>query len=181
MVKNLPSKAGGTGSVPSWGTKIPYTSGQVNLNGATTEPMPSGVHMLQLESIVKVKVAQLCPTFVIPWTVQDWITFVIPGLYRNSPGQNTGVGSLSVLQGIFPTQGSSPGLPHCRQILYQPSTQGKPNKRVHALQQKIFYAATKTRCSKKKKKNKTPTTIELCYGLLCCLVYDPLSTPATVS
>ena len=37
----------------------------------------------------------------------------------NSPGQNTGVGSLSLLQGIFPTQGSNPGLPHCRQILYQ--------------------------------------------------------------
>ena len=36
-----------------------------------------------------------------------------------SPGQNTGVGSLSLLQGIFPTQGSNPGLPHCRQILYQ--------------------------------------------------------------
>ena len=54
---------------------------------------------------MKVKVAQLCLTFVIPWTVQDWITFVIPGLYRNSPGQNTGVGSLSVLQGIFPTRG----------------------------------------------------------------------------
>ena len=43
------------------------------------------------------------------------------GLYSpwNSPGQNTGVGSLSLLQGIFPTQGSNPGLPHCRQILYQ--------------------------------------------------------------
>ena len=42
------------------------------------------------------------------------------GLYKpwNSPGQNTGVGSLSLLQGIFPTQGSNPGLPHCRQILY---------------------------------------------------------------
>ena len=38
---------------------------------------------------------------------------------RNSPGKNTGVGSLSLLQGIFPTQGSNPGLPHCRQILYQ--------------------------------------------------------------
>ena len=38
---------------------------------------------------------------------------------RNSPGQNTGVGSLSLLQGIFPTQGSNPGFPHCRQILYQ--------------------------------------------------------------
>ena len=42
----------------------------------------------------------------------------------NSPGQNTGMGSLSLLQGIFPTQGSNPGLPHCRQILYQLSHQG---------------------------------------------------------
>ena len=43
------------------------------------------------------------------------------GLYSpwNSPGQNTGVGSLSLLQGIFSTQGSNPGLPHCRRILYQ--------------------------------------------------------------
>ena len=32
----------------------------------------------------------------------------------NSPGQNTGVGSLSLLQGLFPTQGSKPGVPHCR-------------------------------------------------------------------
>ena len=47
------------------------------------------------------------------------------GLYSpwNSPGQNTGVGSFSLLQGIFPTQGSNPGLPHCRQILYQLSHQ----------------------------------------------------------
>ena len=37
----------------------------------------------------------------------------------NSPGQNTGVGSLSLLQGIFPTQGSNPVLPHCRQVLYK--------------------------------------------------------------
>ena len=42
----------------------------------------------------------------------------------NSPGQNTGVGSLFLLQGIFPIQGSNPGLPHCRQILYQLSHQG---------------------------------------------------------
>ena len=39
-------------------------------------------------------------------------------------GKNTGVGSLSLLQGIFPTQGSNPGLPHCRQILYLPSHRG---------------------------------------------------------
>jgi len=54
------------------------------------------------------KVAQSCPTFCSPW---------------NSPGQ-TRVGSLSLLQRIFPTQGSNPGLPHCRQILYQLSHKG---------------------------------------------------------
>ena len=43
---------------------------------------------------------------------------------RNSPGQNTRVGSLSLLLGIFPTQESNPGLPHCRRILYQVSYQG---------------------------------------------------------
>ena len=50
------------------------------------------------------------------------------GLYSpwNSPGQNTGVGSLSLLQGIFPTQGLNPGLPHCRQVLYQLSHRGSP-------------------------------------------------------
>ena len=55
----------------------------------------------------------------------------------NSPGQNTGVSSLSLLQGIFPTQGLNPGLLHCRQILFffflqadslPAETQGKPNK-----------------------------------------------------
>ena len=44
----------------------------------------------------------------------------------NSPGQNTGVGSLLLLQGIFPTQGLNSGLPHCRWILYQLSYQGSP-------------------------------------------------------
>ena len=50
------------------------------------------------------------------------------GLYSpwNSPGQNTGVGSHSLLQGIFPTQGLNPGLPHCRWILYQLSHKGSP-------------------------------------------------------
>ena len=46
------------------------------------------------------------------------LTYYIYSLW-NSPGQNTRVGSLSLLQGIFPTQGSNPGLPHCSWILYQ--------------------------------------------------------------
>ena len=59
---------------------------------------------------VTVKVAQSCPTL---WDPH--------GLHcpRNSPGQNAGMGNLSLLQGIFPTQGSNPGLPNCRWILYQ--------------------------------------------------------------
>ena len=54
------------------------------------------------------------------------------GLYNpwNSPGQNTGVGSLSLLQQIFPTQESNQGLPHCKQFLFQLSFQGSP---IHSL------------------------------------------------
>ena len=50
------------------------------------------------------------------------------GLYSlwNSPGQNAGVGSLSLPQGIFPTQGSNPSLLHCRWVLYQLRHQGSP-------------------------------------------------------
>ena len=50
------------------------------------------------------------------------------GLYSpwNSLGQNTGVDSLSLLQGIFPTQGLNAGLLHCRQIVYQLSPKRSP-------------------------------------------------------
>ena len=54
------------------------------------------------------------------------------GLYSpwNSPGQHTGVGSLSLFQGIFPTQGSNPGVLHCRPIFffffYRLSHKGSP-------------------------------------------------------
>ena len=50
----------------------------------------------------------------------------LPGssVHRDSPDKNTGTGCHALLQGIFPTQGLNPGLPHCRQILYQLSYQG---------------------------------------------------------
>ena len=69
-----------------------------------------------LGSKVKVKVTQSCLTLCNTMDYSPW----------SSPGQNTGVGSLSLLQGIFPTQGSNPGLPHCGQILYQLSHKGSP-------------------------------------------------------
>ena len=44
----------------------------------------------------------------------------------NSPGQNTGVDSCFLLQGLFPTHGSNPGFSHCRWILYQLSHKRSP-------------------------------------------------------
>ena len=54
--------------------------------------------------------------FVTPWTIQS----------MEFSSQNTGVSSLSLLQGIFPTQGLNPSLPHYQQILYQLSHKGSP-------------------------------------------------------
>ena len=52
----------------------------------------------------------------------DSLAAEIPGKPKN-----TGVGSLSLLQVIFPPQGSNPGLLHCRWIIYQLSHQGSPD------------------------------------------------------
>ena len=64
----------------------------------------------------KVKFAQSCPSN----------SLGSRGLYSpwNSPGQSIRVGSLCLLQGIFPTQVLKPGLPHCRRILHQLSHKG---------------------------------------------------------
>ena len=67
------------------------------------------------ERKVKWKLFSHVRFFATPQTIQDY-----------SPGQNTGVDSLSLLQGIFPTQGLNPGLLHFRWILYQLSHKGSP-------------------------------------------------------
>ena len=84
---------------------------------------------------VKELVVQPCPCLCNP---MDWglpARFLCPGDFPgknarlrawNSPGKNTGVGSHSFLQGIFPTQASNPGLPHCKQILYHLTHQDSP-------------------------------------------------------
>ena len=66
---------------------------------------------------LKVKVTLSCPTLCDP------MVYIAHGILH---GQNTGVSSLSLLQGIFRTRGSNPGLPHCRRILYQLSHKGSP-------------------------------------------------------
>ena len=78
----------------------------------------------------KVKVAEWCPTLRPHGLYGPW----------NSPGQNTGVGSHSLLQGIFPTQGLNPALLHCRRILYQLSHKGSLTTGVGSLSllQQVF-------------------------------------------
>ena len=63
-----------------------------------------------------------------PWIAPRSPALQADSLLSEPPGKpmNTGVGSLSLLQGIFPTQESNQGLLHCRQILYQLSYQGSP-------------------------------------------------------
>ena len=75
---------------------------------------------------MKVKVAQFC------------LTLQRLGLYSpwNSLGQNTGVGSFSLLQEIFPTQGLNLGLLTCRYILYQLSHKG--SSRTHKCLALVF-------------------------------------------
>ena len=66
-------------------------------------------------------VAKSCPTLGNPWIVACQAP-----LSMGFSGENTGVGCHFLLQRIFPTQESNPGLLHCRQILYQLSYEGSP-------------------------------------------------------
>ena len=83
-----------------------------------THTHTSQLKWIELIWSIQSEITQLCPTHCNPMVsvYSPW----------NSPGKNTGVWSLSLLQGIFPTQGLNPGLPHCKQILYQLSHKGSP-------------------------------------------------------
>ena len=67
-------------------------------------------------------VAQSCPALDDPTDCSP------PGssVLGDAPDKNTGMSCYALLQGVFPTQGSKPGLPHCRWILYCLSYQGSP-------------------------------------------------------
>ena len=96
---------------------LPFSLFSHQLSHLIIKVMENLLKFLTKWSKVKVNVTQSCPTLCDPMDYNSpW----------NSPGQNTGVSSLSILQGIFPTQGLNPGLPHCRQILYQLSHNRSP-------------------------------------------------------
>ena len=100
-------------TVYSWNTKIIlFTNGDYEHLGKLYKIECNRIG--RLFSPLKVKVTQSCLTLCDPMDYSPW----------DSPGQNTGVGSLSLLQRIFPTQKSNRGLLNCRRILYQRSYQG---------------------------------------------------------
>ena len=68
------------------------------------------------DKIVDVEVIQSCPTLWPCGLCSPW----------NSPSQNTGMGSLSLLQGIFPTQGLNPDVPVLQADSLPAEPQGKP-------------------------------------------------------
>ena len=89
-------------------------------------PSLSSLHSAQDLGQSQVLVAQLCPTLETPWTP---CRPPGPSVHRDFLGKSTGGGCHSLLQGIFPTQGSDLGLLHCRQILYHFSHQGRTSTR----------------------------------------------------
>ena len=101
-------------------------SGEALKSGAGSEPSP------KLTTWATFGKRLTRPSFLICVCVCVWMSLSRVWLYDmeyspwNSPGQNTGVDSLSLLQGIFPTQGSNSDLLHCRRIPYQLSHSVKP-------------------------------------------------------
>ena len=115
---------GSQGVGHDWATELNWTEKICNSLG-----QKSSRHLVALVWIINIKA--LMENINIKWSESHSVmcdSFQLHGLYspRNSPGQNTGVRSLSLLQGIFPTQGWNPGVPHCRWILYQLSLKGSP-------------------------------------------------------
>ena len=125
-VKNLPSSAGDTGSTSGWATTKSHAVGQLEkatcpawLNQWINKPVNTETYFTRFfwKSALCTRKRESESRSVVPNSLRPH------GLYSpwNSPCQNTGVGRLSLLQEIFPTQGLNPGLQCCRQTLYLPA------------------------------------------------------------
>ena len=88
-------------------------------------PLPQMLYWKEWHLCPKVLVAQSCPTLCGPMDCSPPVSSP-----WDSPGKNTGVGCHALLQGIFQTQESNPGLLHCRQILYRLNHQGSPKEAI---------------------------------------------------
>ena len=138
-VKNSPAMAGDPGSIPGSGRSPGERNERISIRSAihffplTRDSWDRKNKDLVTSVSFRVIVTKHCPPIrnaTINNTNQNkcWQVYRITGsLIYCSPGKNTAVGSHSVLQEIFLTQGSNPGLLHFRQILYRLSHQGSPD------------------------------------------------------
>ena len=98
------------------------------------KPTPTGHRLVFLFSIWNFSLTTIHPCAALGLVAQSCLTLCDPmdcsrpgpSVHGDSPGNNTGVGCYTLLQGIFPRQGSNPGLLHNRQILYHLSHQASP-------------------------------------------------------
>ena len=95
-----------------WATELNWTEANLHYSKSETLNLRKWISEV-IQSCLILRDPMDCKpaTFLCPW---------------DFPGKNTGVGSLSLFQGIISTQGLNPGLPHCGQTLYQLSHQGSP-------------------------------------------------------
>ena len=110
---------------------------EVNTDSGWTQPLgPTDASTYWKKGQIGPKTWDLGHRFLSPWSKYESESHSVVSdslqsheLYSpwNSPGQNTRVGSLSFLHGIFQTQRLNPGLPYCRWILYQLSHKGSPS------------------------------------------------------
>ena len=93
----------------------------------------------------------------------------LPGssVHGDSPGKNTGVGCLALLEVVFPTQWWKPGLQHCRQILYQTlSYYIIGEKKLHYLDFIVFLNKLWLHCISSARRCHQPSETLLLYLLL---------------
>ena len=150
-VNNMPANAGDTrdvGSVPGLGRFPGGGNGNSSILAwkIPWAQEPGGLQSLVSQSWTRLRRLSTHSTFmfiqrivIMPWKALSHIRLFATPWTVTPPGQNTGVGSLSLLQGIFLNKESNPGPPHCRRILYQLSLQGSPINQYIYITIYIFY------------------------------------------
>ena len=123
--------AGDTGSIPGSGRSPGGGNGSPLQHSCLENPMAGEAWRTTVRMVTKSDTTEWLSTWwplkqgrarvVLKWkwkcsSLSRARLFATP--WTGAPGKNAGVGCHFLLQGIFPTQGSNPGLPHCRQILY---------------------------------------------------------------
>ena len=131
VVKNLPANAGDVGLIPGLGRSPVKGNGKLLQYSCLGNPMDRGAWQATVHGVTKNQ------TWISNWTTTNYLGHCkvkwsesqsclilchpMDSTVYGTPGQNTGVGSYSLLQGIFPL---NPGFLHCRWILYQLTYQG---------------------------------------------------------